>query len=242
MKILQPHEPLAIALVDAIRSGNHSALRDILNGHPGLAEAHIGDASLGGVTRSLLHVATDWPGHFPECGAAIRLLVAAGADVNARCAGAHRETPLHWAASSNDLEALDALLEAGADLDASGAVIADGTPLTDAVAFAQWDAARWLVARGAAMRFAEAAALGVFARIEEQLQASPPNPSDLNAAFWYACHGGQIEVAELLLEKGASINWLPPWEHLTPLDAADRNGFGAMVEWLRERGGESAAA
>jgi hypothetical protein len=38
-----------------------------------------------------------------------------------------------------------ALLDAGADIEAPGAVIAGGTPLTDAVAFGQWQAARRLV-------------------------------------------------------------------------------------------------
>jgi hypothetical protein len=35
------------------------------------------------------------------------------------------------------VEVLDALLDAGADIEAKGAVIAGGTPLMDAVAFAQ---------------------------------------------------------------------------------------------------------
>ncbi len=41
-----------------------------------------------------------------------------------------------------DLPVLDALLAAGADIEAPGAVIAGGTPLADARAFGQWRAAR----------------------------------------------------------------------------------------------------
>jgi uncharacterized protein len=59
-------------------------------------------------------------------------LVAAGADVNARCSGPRREKALHFAASCDDVEALDALLDAGADIEADGAVIAHGTPPDDA--------------------------------------------------------------------------------------------------------------
>ncbi|MEZ5256304.1 MAG: hypothetical protein R2705_05285 [Ilumatobacteraceae bacterium] len=68
----------------------------------------------------------------------IALLVAAGAGVDARFEGPHTETLLHWAASSDDVAALDALLDAGADIEADGGVIARGTPLFDAVAFGQW--------------------------------------------------------------------------------------------------------
>src|SRR4029453_14620054 len=98
---------------------------------------------------SLPHVAADWPGHFPNGAASVAVLIDAGADVNARFTGPHTETPLHWAASSDDIEVLDTLLDRGADIEAPGSVIAGGTPLADAVAFGQWKAANRLVARGA---------------------------------------------------------------------------------------------
>ena len=79
------------------------------------------------MSRTLLHVATDWPGHFPNGAATVAAIVEAGADVNARFRGPHSETPLHWAASSNDVDVLDALLDVGADIEAPGAVIAGGT-------------------------------------------------------------------------------------------------------------------
>ena len=72
-------------------------------------------------------------------------LVAADADVNAHFTGPHAETPLHWAASSDDVAVLEALIAVGADLDAEGSVIDGGAPLADAVAFGQWNAARRLV-------------------------------------------------------------------------------------------------
>lgn len=60
------------------------------------------------------------------------LLIDAGADVNARFIGPYSETPLHWAASSNDVEVVDELLDNGADIEAPGSVIGGGTPLADA--------------------------------------------------------------------------------------------------------------
>jgi hypothetical protein len=49
---------------------------------PGLANARI--AGPDGVERSMVHVASDWPGRFPNVGATHRALASAGADVNAR--------------------------------------------------------------------------------------------------------------------------------------------------------------
>jgi hypothetical protein len=128
-------DPLAIAVVNAIQSGDTTYLQRLLAENPGLAEARIVDGRSSG---SLLHTVTDWPGHFPHGAESVAILVSAGADVSARFEGTHTETPLHWAASSDDVEVLDALLEAGADIEAPGAVIAGGSPLCDAVGFGQW--------------------------------------------------------------------------------------------------------
>jgi len=150
MTTIDPADPLAVAVVEAIQTGDQERLARLLATHPGLATARLGDDRPGGMTRTLLHAATDWPGHFPNGPATVALLVEAGAEVNARFGGAnHDETPLHWAASSDDVEVLDALVDLGADIEAPGAVIAGGTPLTDARAFGQWRAAHRLVERGA---------------------------------------------------------------------------------------------
>src|SRR5260370_40712569 len=98
-------EPVAVAAVQTIRSGDVAALKRLLDENPSLATARIGDAANSqevarGASRTLLHVATDWPGHFPNGSATVAALIAHGAEVNARFRGAHTETPLHWAASS----------------------------------------------------------------------------------------------------------------------------------------------
>src|SRR5690349_3780860 len=146
------------------------------------------------MTRSLLHVATDWPGHFPNVAATIEALVNAGADVDARFTGPHNETPLHWAASSDDVAALDALLDAGADIEARGAVIGGGTPISDAAAFGQWNAARRLLGRGARTTLWQAAALGLRDRVERELAETSPRREDLDNALWCAAHGGRRDT------------------------------------------------
>ncbi|MEU0566423.1 ankyrin repeat domain-containing protein [Nonomuraea sp. NPDC005983] len=220
-------EPMDEA-VEAVEEGDVQTLKRLLVADPSLATARPDDA------RTLLHVATDWPGHRPHVAETIALLVESGADVNARFVGYHAETPLHWAASNDDVTAIDALLDAGADIDARGAVIADGTPLSDAVAFAQWRAARRLVERGAHVVPRHAAALGMADKV------TVADQDELDLCFWYACHGGQRGVAEDLLARGANLDWLPPWECRTPLDAATRHGFTDLAAWLRTQGAHSA--
>jgi hypothetical protein len=234
-------DPVAVAAVTAIHAGDLAALRRLLAENPWLATARLGDDGPEGMSRTLLHVVTDWPGHFPNGAATVAALVEAGADVNARFRGPHEETPLHWAASSDDVDVLDALLDAGADIEAPGAVIGGGTPLADARAFKQWAAALRLIERGARATLADVATLGLSDRVGEYFAATtPPAADEVNRAFWGACHGGRQQVAEYLLDRGAEVNWIPPWENLTPLDAAARGNAGELVRRLRDRGARSA--
>ncbi|WP_223829411.1 ankyrin repeat domain-containing protein [Paenibacillus arenilitoris] len=243
-KIIHPDEPLAAAVTEAIRSGELAELTRLLRNNPDLASARIGDldAASGCGLRSLLHVATDWPGHYPNVAATIAALAEAGADVNARFAGgAHTETPLHWAASSNDVAALDALIDAGADIEADGGVIGGGTPLADARAFRQLEAAFRLVERGARTTLNDAATLGLLDRIESFFAGgNQPSEAEVTLAFWGACHGGRLPCASYLLERGADLNWIPPWEKLTPLDAARRSGSEELADWLQSLGAKTA--
>jgi len=239
--IIAVDDPRAVAAVQAIHEGDVEGLRRLLAEHPDLARAALGSRDCAnGMTRSLLHVVTDWPGHFPRGPETVEALIAAGADVNARFTGPHTETPLHWAASSDDVAVLDALLDAGADIEATGAVIAGGTPMADATAFGQWNAARRLLERGANTNLWEASALGLLDRVESSFAGGEmPAAEHVTGSFWGACHGGHRDVAEYLLGKGAELNWVG-WDDLTPLDAAERSGADDVVAWLRSIGGRSA--
>lgn len=247
--LLGSDEPLAVTATDAIQRGDLDALRQLLVDHPRLASATIGDHVPDGTSRSLLHVATDWPGHFPNNAATVRLLIEHGADVHARFTGPHTETPLHWAASSDDVEVLDALLDAGADIEADGAVIARGTPIADATAFAQWNAARRLVERGARTNLYESASMGLLDRLHDLLdQPANAGADAVTRAFWGACAGGQLAAAQLLAHRGADVYWVSVWDGVTPLQVARRSRdedlarptadrqtdrqFAETVEWL----------
>ena len=191
MVMLSTDEPLAGAAVEAIHAGDLLTLKRLLKDNPGLATARLGDDKPGGMSRTLLHVATDWPGHFPNGAATVATLIAAGADVNARFTGPHTETPLHWAASSDDVEVLDVLLDAGADIDAPGAVIGGGTPLADARAFKQWNAAHRLVERGARTTLTDVATLGLLDRLDDYFTAATSRVADeVTLAFWAPATAG----------------------------------------------------
>jgi ankyrin repeat protein len=240
---LDADDPIAVALGEAIRAGDLSAVQRLLDEHPGLASARI-QGRRGG-SRTPLHFASDWPGYFPNGPAIVRLLIQAGADPNAgNMEGQPSETPLHWAASSDDVDVADALMDGGADIEALGASIGGGTPLDDAVGYGCWHVARRLVERGARVdRLWHAAALGMQARVEELMVGDPaPTAAEVNDAFWQACHGGQRRVAQYLLERGADLNWVPDYAHGTPLDVAGGldTRRDTLVTWLRDRGGQPA--
>ena len=203
----------------------------------GLATARIVDAD--GTSRTLLHVAADWPGHFPNGATTVAVLIAAGADVNQAVThtNPHRspETPLHWAASSDDVAVLDALVDGGADLEAPGAVFTGGTPMSDAVVFAQWRAARRLLERGARTTIWQAAGLGLLERVKGYCASSPQSGDQITNSFWHACRGGQQETAEYLLDRGADLNWIGHGRK-TPLQVAQESGVEGLVNWLRSRG------
>ncbi|MEJ8640655.1 ankyrin repeat domain-containing protein [Streptomyces sp. MS1.HAVA.3] len=174
MQSLESGDPLAVAVTAAIWGGDLPGLRGLLDTHPALAASRIVKRGAAAGERSLLLIATDWPGHHPDTAEVIRTLVAAGADPGARFVGAHAETPLHWAASNDDVEAVDALVAAGADVNAPGAVLGGGTPLTDACGFGQWRAARRLLDLGARPDLQDAAALGLLDRVGSSSRPAPP--------------------------------------------------------------------
>ena len=228
-------DQVAVELTVAIKAGDVPALRRLLAARPGLAAERITGRK--GGTSTPLHIVTDWPGYFPNGPAIVRILIEAGADPNALTSPGKPETPLHYAASSDDADVAEALIDGGADLEIPGGSI--GTPLDNAVGYGCWHVARLLVARGARVdKLWHAAALGLLPRVEELLTGEP-SADELNAAFWQACHGGQRRAAELLLNRGADPNWTPDYSDQTPMQvaAAPDTQRETLASWLQERTG-----
>src|SRR6516225_9355485 len=99
------------------------------------------------------------------------MLAGAGADLDWPASGMwHGETPLHWAASNDDVTLIDALLDAGANIERPGPSIDGGSPLPCAVGYGQWTAARRLVERCARTLFWHEAALGLMPAITARVE------------------------------------------------------------------------
>jgi ankyrin repeat protein len=240
-RLTLPHgDPVATELTSAIHDGDLDALRRLLAERPELAAARmIGRKGLEGGWRTPLHAATDWPGYFPNAPAAIAILLEAGADPNDHTGGDRPETPLHWAASTDDVDVAVVLIDSGADLETPGGSI--GSPLDNAIGYGCWHVARLLVERGAKVdKLWHAAALGMLARLEE-LMAHSPDHEEISKGFWHACSGAQRRAAEYLLAHGANLNWVPDYADGTPLDAASGPGTRRenLITWLRELGARS---
>jgi uncharacterized protein len=246
-KWIPDSDPVAVELRLAVRAGDVQAIQRMLQNDPGLASAKLGSKDSG--TSTPLHLVTDWPGYFPNGPDIVRILIDSGADPNAltasrgsETAGPGSETPLHYAASSDDVDVAEALIDGGADIEVPDGSI--GTPLDNAIGYGCWHVARLLVARGARVDKAwHAGALGMLGRLAAILGSDPP-AEDVSQAFWHACTGGQRRAAEYLLSRGADINWEPDYAQGTPLDAA--RGLGTrqdnVIFWLRELGARSASS
>ena len=245
-KLIPGDDQAAVELRSAVHAGDVETIQRLLRNDPALATARF--TGRGGGTGTPLHLVTDWPGYFPNGPAVVRLLISAGADPNAlttshgSAPGPGSETPLHYAASSDDVDVAEALIDGGADIEVPGGSI--GTPLDNAVGYGCWHVARLLVTRGARVDKAwHAAALGMLGRLEEILGSEPP-AEEVSQAFWHACTAGQRRAAEYLLSRGADLNWEPDYAHGTPLDAA--SGLSTrqenVISWLRELGARSASS
>jgi hypothetical protein len=238
-------DPAAVELLGAIHSGDIDLVQRLLSDNPFLAGARFAGAR--GGTSTALHFVTDWPGYFPNGPEIVKLLIDAGADPNALntrrgsdVPGPGSETPLHYAASSDDVDVAAALIDGGADLEPPDGSI--GTPLDNAVGYACWSVARLLVMRGVRVdKVWHAGALGLSARLDELLVPGI-DPEQISQGFWHACGAGQRRAAERLLTAGADLNWEPDYAEGTALDAAAGSGTQQdnVIEWLQSIGAQSA--
>ena len=142
--------------------------------------------------------------------AALKQLIAAGANVNAK--DQYGGTALMYAAIHDNAAAVDLLLNNHADINAT---TGDGvTALELAAHYGDAQAARQLVTRGANVNL---------------------RAGDGSTALHQAARGGSLEIIRLLVEHGANLN-AAEHEGFTPLQYAAAKGATPIVDYLLTKG------
>ena len=235
------------AAVDAIVDGNVDRLSRLLREHPELVRA----TSTRGHGATLLHYvsANGVEGYRqktpPNIVEITRLLLAAGADVNAKaeCYGGGdtvlglSATSLHPANAGVMIPLLETLVEAGADVNSR-----DGGwgLVRSAIANGQPEAAHWLAEHGATLELHEAAGTGrldvvrSFVADDGTLQ-NGATPAQLRTAFEWAVGYGHRDVVDFLLARGMDPAAVTD-EGATALHWAAYGGHQDLVDLLIERG------
>lgn len=218
----------------AAMSGDTAAVREMIRANPGL-----------------LDLRNAW-GRTPLCatardggdGATIRLLASLGADVNA--ADNSGWTPIMLAAWRPNREAVEALLDAGAELPLDGR---EGTQiLNDAAGGGLERLFEMLLARGAAVDTAgallHAAAGGGSLRIVESLAGSGFDVNKKDRFGWVPLHlaaeQGHRDVMALLMERGADIDARNTLGQ-TPYNVARERDDGELAAYLASAGADTSA-
>jgi cytohesin len=194
-----------ISLIVAAEDGNIEAVKQ------NLAEGIDVDTRLpstfGHIGETPLHGAATF-GHKEI----VELLIAKGADVNAKGGVIKGTIPLHKAASNGHKEVAEVLIAKGADVNAKSE---NGiTPLHYA---ASKEIAELLLAKGA--------------------NVNAKNDGDYTPLHG-AAYRGHKEIAELLISKGADVN-AADRDRYTPLDLAIRNDETETADLLRKHGGKT---
>ena len=245
--------------IGAIKSGDLDGLRALLDQDPSLATAR-SSRSHPTLLQCLALEALDVPNKVEMA----ELLIDAGADINGPLAaaacidnveiaallldsgaainGVGSWSPLEEALYWNNRGVIDLLLERGASVHNLRTAAALGR--TDLMkSFFNNDGTLRTEAGKIDWPFGELEKSNANSAIRDELKAKAAQWSNdpqnvINNAFVYACMHNQIDAANLLLEKGAQIDAIPPGFDYsgTGLHYAALNGHRTMVDFLLQRG------
>jgi uncharacterized protein len=229
--------------IAAIKTGDVEKLKELVTADPSLA------TSRSTVSHPTLLQCLVLDGkNKPNASEMAEVLIDAGADLN---------EPLGAAASIDNRQVGELLIDRGAAVDGTGG----WSPLEEALYWNSQSVIALLLERGAKIKNLRiAAGLGRTDRIEgffnEDGTLKPEagkinwpfgvkewtqdRQGIINNAFVYACMHGHIDAAKLLLEKGAEINVIPGgFDYAgTGLHYAAHNGHREMVQFLLEHGAD----
>ncbi len=178
------------------------------------------------------------PADLPGTGAMTTALIAAGAPVDGH-PDIDRETPLITAASYGDAEVAQALIDAGADINAVSAPTSGGVPsgsaLQHAAVYGMTAVLDVLVAAGVRITSLEMAAAA--GNIDGWPLARFSAQSRLRALVFAADHQ-RLNVLEQLVTFGTPVNEPDADWHRLPLHTAAGGGKAAAVRWLLAHGAD----
>jgi hypothetical protein len=62
-----------------------------------------------------------------------------------------------------------------------------------------------------------------------------PDSDEISHAFWQACHGGQLRIAQRLLQLGADPSYIPEYAEKSALEISTSTSTRreAVLTWLR---------
>lgn len=227
-----------ISLLDVVESGNLSCVQEVLDTGADLLERDRDG-------NTALHRAAEGNDARGEYTAILRLLLRRGMDPDGR--NKDRLTPLHLAACVGNVAGIEALIEAGADVNANAPEI---PPLCFAIWQSNEEAAFALVRHGATAEGLSGDSL-VYIALREgmeglavlllnqtgELPPLPRNPRSKTALMLAAEQGFQT-AADLLLKLGADPNEVRPRQERSALMYAAARGHSEVVILLLAAGAD----
>ena len=190
--------------------------------------------------RTALHYACE-KGHTEV----VKLLISQGARINVTTA-MRASTPLHFAVMRGDRQTIELLLSKGANINAKNR---DGsTPLFEAMkstAAGNKEMVELLVAKGAKVPSLHLAAyMGDFEKVKKCLQDGIGIDSQEDfgcTALHTAANGGNKDIVEFLIGKGATIDAKGAYYDLTPLYYAALHNYEDIADLLLAKGADANA-
>ena len=224
-------------LMSATKEGNVEEVKDILSD---------GIVNVNCLTHSLSSVGIK---STPLCQAAkngheevLQILLGGGAHPDGT--DKYGRTPLYWAARKNCASAIHILIENGAD---ARQQMEGPTPLHWAAHYGLKDAVKLLIDKGSQadlkdlqghtpLQWTKRSPEKMDKDLVKLLLERGDEPGDWDLLKW-AAENGYVDVAQLLIDKGAKFNKAGDFG-LTPLHMAASNGHGDVVQILVDRGAD----